>query len=48
MFNPSNILNESLEIRSEFEIAFANKISKATPINEAVVIIYFKLIFKVY
>jgi len=42
MFSPSRILKELLEIRSEFEIAFANIISKAMPINAAVVIIYFK------
>jgi hypothetical protein len=43
MFSPSRILKESLEIRSEFEIAFANNISKAIPITAAVVIIYFKV-----
>ena len=48
MFRPNKILNESLEISSEFEIAFANKISSAIPINATVVIIYFNLIFQVY
>ena len=48
MLSPSNILNESLEITSEFEIDLANKISKAMPINATVVIIYFNLTFKVY
>ena len=48
MLSPSRILKESLEIKSEFEIDFANKISNATPINAAVVIIYFNLIFQVY
>ena len=42
IFRPNRALNESLEIKSEFEIAFANIISKAMPINAAVVIIYFK------
>ena len=48
MFKPNKILNESLEISSEFENAFANKISSAIPINATVVIIYFNLIFQVY
>ena len=48
IFRPNRALNESLEIKSEFEIAFANKISNEIPINETIVIIYFNLIFQVY
>ena len=44
IFSPNNILNESLEINSEFEIAFANKISNAIPINATIVITYFNLV----
>ena len=45
IFSPNNILNESLEINSEFEIAFANNMSNAIPINATIVIMYFNLIF---